>query len=118
MARKRAVEAGFLVVWMTFWASAIAIAVWHLGAAALAGAPAPALFLAIWTVAAGAGLVAAGRKLARMVTGLPERPRSGSDRHRWHDGVAPDESAPSPAPNATPNAMPHPASHPPPPPGG
>ena len=45
-----------MVVWLTFWTSGILVAVWHLGAAALAGEPGAVLFLAIWLAAAGFAL--------------------------------------------------------------
>ena len=45
-----------MVVWLTFWTSGILVAVWHLGAAALAGEPGAVLFLAVWLAAAGFAL--------------------------------------------------------------
>ena len=44
-----------MIVWLVFWTSAILVALWHLGGAALAGEPAAALVLAIWLAAAGFG---------------------------------------------------------------
>ena len=57
-----------------------------LGAAALGGEPAAAVFLAIWVAAAGFGLYSAGRRLVELlVTGRPRRPNT----RAWEDGIDP-----------------------------
>ena len=71
-----------------FWAAGILTAIWHLGAAALGGEAAPALFLAVWLAVAGYGLWSAARKLARLLLGVREPRRSGRD-HRWEDRMGP-----------------------------
>ncbi len=79
---------GFMIVWMTFWASAILVAVWSLGAAAWEGEPMAMLFLAVWVAGAGFGLVQAGRELRRRL--LREAPPLRPHRnHRWDDGIDP-----------------------------
>jgi membrane protein implicated in regulation of membrane protease activity len=90
MARGRPdrVAIGFTIVWMTFWTSAILVAIWTLGAAALAGEPAAALFLAVWLAAAGFALVSVGRRLMRQLYGTP-RLRRPHRNHRWNDGIDP-----------------------------
>jgi hypothetical protein len=97
----------FLVVWLTFWASAILVALWHMGATALAGEPVPAVFLAIWLAAAGFGLWSGARRLKRLLLG--EKPPRPHRDHRWHDGVEPPEAAtgiPSHPPASRPPAPP------------
>jgi hypothetical protein len=101
----------FLVLWMTFWLAAILIAVWTMGAAALAGEPMAAIVLLVWVGAALFGLVSAGRSLRALLLG--ERPQRRPHRnHRWNDGLdpaAPPEPAagdapPPPPPAAAPDA--------------
>ena len=98
LGRSRKVNAGFLVVWMTFWLAAIFVAVWMLGSAALRGELGAGLFLAIWIAAAGFGLVSAARKLVQLlVTGPPDRP----DTRPWDDGMDPPPVRPTrPLPSA------------------
>jgi hypothetical protein len=99
--------AAFLVVWMTFWLAAILIAVWTMGAAALAGEPAAAIFLLVWVGAALFGLVSAARSLRALVLGERRAPRP-NRHHRWNDGL-------EPAPPAAPAGA-RPSDSPPPPP--
>ena len=73
---------GFLAVWLTFWAAAILVAVWHMGAAALAGELVPALFLAIWLAAAGFGLWSGARRLKALLLD-EKRPHRAHRNHRW-----------------------------------
>jgi hypothetical protein len=80
----------FLIVWATFWTSAILIATWTLGAAALAGEPAAALFLLVWVGFAGFGLVLVGRRLRRRLLDQPPPPRQRRN-HSWRDGIDPPE---------------------------
>lgn len=96
--RSEKVSIGFLIVWMTFWASAILVAVWNMGDAALSGEPAPAIFLLVWLVAAGFGLLSAGRRLKRLLLkekAPPPQPRRG---HSWNDGLDPPPPPRDPAP--------------------
>jgi hypothetical protein len=90
MARSRSdrVAIGFTIVWMTFWTSAILVAIWTLGAAALSGEPAAALILAVWLAAAVFALVSVGRRLQHLLLGTP-RPRRSGRNHRWNDGIDP-----------------------------
>jgi hypothetical protein len=85
MRRHGRVGAGFLVIWLTFWTSAVLVAVWHMGGAALFGEAVPAVFLAIWLAAAGFGLWSGARRLQRLLLG-EERRRAPFRGHRWHDG--------------------------------
>lgn len=76
----------FLIVWMVFWAGGMMIMVIALGGAALAGDLAPLLFMVVWLVAAGFGLLSAGRKLRRLLLrdGPARRPPLSQP---WNDGV-------------------------------
>ena len=65
--RSAPVNVGFLVLWMVFWTAAILVAIWHMGGAAWHGEVAPALFLVVWVVAAGFGLLSAARQLVRLL---------------------------------------------------
>jgi hypothetical protein len=90
----------FLVLWMTFWLAAILIAVWTMGAAALSGEPAAAIFLLVWVGMALFGLVSAGRSLRALLLG--ERPgRRPHRNHGWNDGL---DAAGPPAPPPPPPA--------------
>jgi hypothetical protein len=82
---------GFLAVWMVFWAGGILTAFWHLGAAALDGEAAPAIFLAVWLAAAGYGLWSAARQLLRLLLGI-RAPRRSIRDHHWEDGIDPPQS--------------------------
>lgn len=93
----------FLLLWMTFWLAAILIAVWTMGAAALAGEPAAAIFLFVWIGAALFGLVSAGRSLKALVLGERPAPRPHRN-HGWNDGL----DAPVPAPAARAEEVPPP----------
>jgi len=42
-----------MVVWLTFWGSAMLVAFWQLGAEMLASEPGALIFLAVWVLAAG-----------------------------------------------------------------
>src|SRR5687768_8373307 len=90
MPRRAWARIGFLIAWLTFWASAILVAVWHLGGAALAGEAMPAVFLAIWVAAAGFGLWSGARRLVGALLG-DKRLRPPHRDHRWRDGF--DEAA-------------------------
>lgn len=76
----------FLIVWMIFWAGGMMLVVIALGGAALSGDFAPLIFMAVWLVAAGFGLVSAGRKLRRLLLrdGPVRRPPVSQP---WNDGV-------------------------------
>ena len=75
-ARAKATEIAFMVVWMVLWAAGMVIVVWSLGASALAGELAPAVFMA--------GLAGGGRHRARV--GGPA-PRRAPDRARPGTGA-------------------------------
>lgn len=76
----------FLAVWLTFWTSAILVAAWQMGAEALAGEPAAAVFLALWVAAAGVALVGGARRLKALATDERAPPRPARN-HAWHDGM-------------------------------
>jgi hypothetical protein len=94
MPRRRRESIGFLMVWMTVWTAAMLVAVWQMGAAALAGEPVAAVVLLVWLAAAGFALVASARRLKARLLG-EKRPRP-NPRHRWSDGF--DPQAPPPPP--------------------
>jgi hypothetical protein len=94
MPRRRRRSIGFLIVWMTVWTAAILVAVWQMGAAALAGEPVAAVVLLVWLAAAGFALVASGRRLRAMLLG-EKSPSLANPRHRWDDGF---DRQPPPAP--------------------
>ena len=100
--RRRATGIGFMVLWLTFWLAAILVAIWSMGRAALAGEPAAAIFLAIWTVAAGFGLLNGARRLGALLLDDPT-PARPSRNHRWNDGI---DAGPTPYP--TPGTVPPP----------
>lgn len=101
--RRRAAGIGFMILWLTFWLAAILVALWSMGSAALDGEPAAAAFLAIWTVAAGFGLVAGARRLrARLLNQPAERPAFRN--HRWNDGIEPADATPGDAPPPPPGS--------------
>jgi hypothetical protein len=84
--RRRWVPIGFMVVWLTFWTSAILVALWSLGAAALAGEPGAVLVLAIWLVAAGFALRSGALRLKALL--MNEKPPPSPRRNRaWRDGI-------------------------------
>jgi hypothetical protein len=93
---RRADKAGtaFLVLWMTVWLSAILVAVWTMGAAALSGEAGAAIVLLVWVGAALFGLVSATRALRARLLGERPGPRPHRN-HRWNDGL--DAPAPPPA---------------------
>jgi hypothetical protein len=86
MRRRDRVSAGFMLLWLTFWASAILVAVWHFGAMALAGEAAPAVFLVVWLAAAGFGLWSGARRLRQLLLGEAEGRRAPPREHGWRDG--------------------------------
>ncbi|MFO1208373.1 MAG: hypothetical protein U1E40_04030 [Amaricoccus sp.] len=87
--RAKAVDVGFMLAWMVFWAAGMVVVVWNLGASALQGEAMPALFMAAWLVAAGAGLVSAGRRLLALLSGPAPGPRRSTREHAWDDGIPP-----------------------------
>jgi hypothetical protein len=89
--RRRRIDAGLLAVWMVVWTAAILVAVWLLGAAALGGEPAAAVFLAIWVGVAGIGLVSAERHVAAAFRAPPARRTELPRNRRWDDGMDPPE---------------------------
>ena len=99
--RRRAVAIGFMILWLTFWLAAMLIAVWSMGREALDGQPAAAVFLAVWTLAAGFGLLNGARRLRGLLADDPAPPRPVRN-HRWDDGIdaapVPDAIPPSPPP--------------------
>jgi len=84
--RRRWVPIGFMVVWLTFWTSAILVALWYLGAAALAGDPGAALVLAIWLAAAGFALRSGALRLKALLMNETPPPRPHRN-HVWRDGM-------------------------------
>ncbi len=78
-----------MVIWMVFWAAGMVIVVWQLGAAALDGEVAPAIFMLAWLAVAAIGLVSAGRRLARILTAGDPGPRRSTREHAWDDGIPP-----------------------------
>jgi len=94
--RSAPVNVGFLVLWMVFWTAAILVAIWHMGGAAWHGEVAPALFLVVWVVAAGFGLLSAARQLVRLLLEGRSPPKPVRN-HEWDDGfVTPPSSADRP----------------------
>ena len=81
-ARARGVE-------IAFTAAGMVIVVWHFGASALAGEAAPALFMAVWLVAAAIGLASAARRLVKLFAGEDPGPRRSTREHAWDDGIPP-----------------------------
>jgi hypothetical protein len=90
--RSRWVPIGFMIVWLTFWASAILVAVWHMGSAALGGEPEAVIFLVVWIAAAGFGLWNGGHHLKRLLFDEKAPPRPVRN-HGWNDGF--DDTPPS-----------------------
>lgn len=84
--RRRSIAAGFMVVWLTVWTSAILVAVWQTGSLALAGEPGAVLFLVAWTIAAGFALRSGVLRLKALLLGEASSPRT-AGRHRWRDGM-------------------------------
>lgn len=96
MARRRQFGGiAFMVVWMVIWTAAIFVAIYLLGARALAGDVGAALFLAVWIAAALFGLRNAARTLLRLLAGRTGPARSDDPRHHWDDGI--DRPPPPPA---------------------
>jgi hypothetical protein len=93
--RRDRVGIGFTILWLTFWAAAILVAIWSFGAAALGGEPAPALFLVVWVGFAGFALASVARGLVRRLLGLRPPPRGPGRNHVWDDGI--DPHGPGPA---------------------
>jgi hypothetical protein len=79
---------GFMAVWMTFWTSAILVALYVLGGRVLHGDLPAALVLVIWLAAAGFGLWSAARRLYQLLV-VGRTPRRPIRRHRWQDGMGP-----------------------------
>ena len=75
-----------MVVWLTLWTSGILVAVWHLGAGALAGEPAAVVFLMVWVATALFALRKGGRRLKALLMNetTPLRPHRS---HAWRDGM-------------------------------
>ena len=80
---------GFTILWLTFWAAAILVAIWSFGAAAFEGELAPALFLVVWVGFACFALVSVSRGLMRRLLGLKPPPRGPGRNHAWNDGIDP-----------------------------
>ncbi|MFO1142065.1 MAG: hypothetical protein U1E59_06690 [Amaricoccus sp.] len=87
--RAKATGIGFLLVWMVLWAAAMVVVVWSLGAAALAGEAAPAVFMVGWLAVAAIGLVSAGRRLVALLTAPDPGPTLSRREHAWDDGIPP-----------------------------
>jgi hypothetical protein len=84
--RRRWAGVGFMIVWLTFWTAGILVAVWHLGAQALAGEPAAAVFLVVWLAAAIFALRNGALQLKALLMNekTPARPHR---NHAWRDGM-------------------------------
>ena len=98
---RRWAGSAFLILWMTFWLSAILVAVWTMGEAALSGEPGAAIVLLVWVGAALFGLVSAARSLKATLLG-ERKVRKPYRNHHWNDGLDTgrdtDESVPPPPP--------------------
>ena len=90
------VETVFTILWLTFWAAAILVAIWSFGAAALGGELAPALFLVVWVGVAGFALASVARGLVRRLLGAEAAAARPGRNHAWDDGIDP----PGPGPAA------------------
>lgn len=103
--RRRGPAIAFMIVWLTFWASAILVAIWHLGGAALSGEPGAMAVLALWVGGAGFGFVSGARHLRTLLLNEPPPLRQPGRRHAWRDGLepgradAPSETPPPPPPS-------------------
>lgn len=75
-----------MVVWLTFWAAGILVAAWHLGGEALAGEPAAAVFLAVWSAAALFALRNGALHLRALLLDEKAAPRP-LRNHAWRDGM-------------------------------
>lgn len=85
-----------MIVWLTVWASAILVAIWHLGGAALSGEAGAAAVLLLWVGAAGFGFVSGARRLRSLLLNETPAPRQPSRNHAWRDGLGPTASDRSP----------------------
>jgi len=84
----------FMVVWIVFWTAAILIALYSLGAEALAGEAAAVVFLGVWIAAALFALSRAARTLVGLLAGdAPGPPRRRDGRHHWVDDVPEDRAS-------------------------
>lgn len=99
MARRPLGGIVFMMIWIVTWAAAILVAVYMLGAEAMAGSLPAVVFLAAWIAAALFALSGAVRNLVGMLTGRPGGPvRRRDDRHHWIDDLPKDRPAPPPLP--------------------
>lgn len=76
----------FLILWIVVWTSAILVAIWIMGGAALRGEIVPLVFLVAWIAAALFALRSAVRKLLRLLVGGGAE-RKPHPRHHWEDGI-------------------------------
>ena len=90
MTRRRSrsdkVAAGFMILWLTFWAAGMILAVVALGGAAMNGELAGLIFLAVWLAAASFGLYSGARRLWMLMTGEGPTRRPPVDEP-WNDGM-------------------------------